>query len=63
MGSYGNSRKRKSDKPVIIVKAKKEKKVEAGATEKKPAAKSATKTTAKTTEKKPTSKKSTKKEA
>ncbi|MFM7474078.1 MAG: 30S ribosomal protein THX [Crocinitomicaceae bacterium] len=63
MGSYGNSRKRKSDKPVIIVKAKKEKKVKAAATEKKPTAKTATKPTAKTAEKKPTTKKSTKKEA
>lgn len=34
MGSYGNSRKRKTDKPVIIVKVKKEKKAEVAATEK-----------------------------
>ncbi len=63
MGSYGNSRKRKSDKPVIIVKAKKEKKVEAAETEKKPTAKTSTKTTAKSADKKPSAKKSTKKES
>ncbi|MBM3456364.1 MAG: 30S ribosomal protein THX [Bacteroidetes bacterium] len=55
IGSYGNSRKRKSTKPVIVVKAKKEKKSEVTATEKKPTAKAATK--------KATAKKTAKKEA
>jgi 30S ribosomal protein S31 len=55
IGSYGNSRKRKSDKPVVSVKAKKEtKKTEVSATEKPAAKKPATK--------KPAAKKTTKKE-
>jgi ribosomal small subunit protein bTHX len=40
MGSYGNTRKRKADKPVVVAtKPKKEKVVEAKETAKKPAAK------------------------
>ena len=56
IGSYGNSRKRKIDKPAIVVKTKKEsKKTEVVATEKKSASKPA--------EKKTVAKKATKKEA
>lgn len=39
MGSYGNTRKRKADKPVIVAKPKKEKVTQVKETAKKPAAK------------------------